>query len=75
MPVKLSEKAMANKRVYDYKYARENLKKKVIPFNVNRPEDIALLKFANAQPENGNQYIKRLIREDMERRGVKVEDV
>lgn len=65
--VKLSEKAMANKREYDKKYARENFQGKYITFNKKVPEEIALFKWVNSQPEQGNTYIKRLIREDMQR--------
>jgi len=73
--VKLSETATENKRAYDKEYARKYLKGKCVVFNLQYPEDIALLEWANAQPENGNQYIKRLIREDKERREGKVENV
>ena len=66
--VKLSDRALRNKRVYDKDYAKKYLKGKSITFNTLYPEDIALLEWVKKQGEGGNQYIKRLIREDMERR-------
>ena len=68
MGIKLSEKSMERKKAYDKQYAKKNFKGKYIVFNLQYPEDMALLEWTNAQPEAGNQYIKRLIREDMERR-------
>ena len=62
----LSEHAMKNKKEYDKKYARTFFKSKCIAFNVKDPNDIALLEWVQKQ-ENGNQYIKQLIREDMEK--------
>lgn len=64
----LSEKAREKKREYDVAYAKKNFKCKNLAFNKLYPEDIALLDWINSQPENGTKYIKRLIREDMERR-------
>ena len=64
---KLSEKAMQNKKAYDIKYAKQNFKCKNIAFNTLYPDDIALLDWVKKQPEGGTKYIKRLIREDIER--------
>ena len=64
---KLSEKALNNKKAYDKQYARENFKGKHIVFNLKDPDDMALLEWTKIQSEGGNQYIKRLIREDMMR--------
>lgn len=55
-----------NKSEYDKQYARENIKRKHIPFNQNNPEDMALLDWINRQP-NATEYIKRLVREDIKR--------
>lgn len=63
---KLSKKALQNKKEYDKNYAKTYFKGKYIAFNVKDPSDIALLEWVQAQP-NGNQYIKQLIREDMQR--------
>ena len=65
MPQKLSPEAYANKIKYNSKYAKNNFKTKLIQFNINYPEDIALLNWVNSRGEGGNAYIKRLIREDM----------
>ena len=61
-------KWLTNKKIYNKKYAKNNFKCKNIAFNKNIPEDIILLDWIKVQAEGGNQYIKRLIREDMERR-------
>ena len=63
----------AQRRRYDYNngYRSKNFRSKCIAFNRQFPEDVALLDWINEQVkygENGNQYIKRLVREDMERR-------
>lgn len=62
---KLSEKAKANKTAYNMDYAKKYFKSKVLSFNTQYPEDIALLDWVKKQ-ENGTQYIKDLIRADME---------
>ena len=54
---------------YDQQYLREHVFTKRVPFNDTNPEDTELLTWVNAQG-NFTQYIKRLIREDMERRKV-----
>ena len=63
--IKLSETALKNKRAYDKEYAKKNFKSKLITFNKLVPDDIQLLDWVNSQTEQGNNYIKRLIREDM----------
>ena len=65
--MKLSETARENKRTYDNAYARNFFRSKLITFNRKNPEEMAMLDWANAQPEGGNKYIKRLILEDMQR--------
>lgn len=53
-------------------YMREYIAEKVIYKRINfakgKPEDQELLDWIAAQPEGISPYIKRLIREDMERR-------
>ena len=65
--MKMSEKAKLKKKEYDTAYAKKNFKCKNIAFNMLNPEDFALLEWVKQQSEGGNKYIKRLIREDMER--------
>ena len=55
-----------NKTEYDKQYAKEHIKRKFIPFNDTVPEDQELLSWL-ATKANVTQYIKGLIREDMER--------
>lgn len=54
-----------NKTQYDIEYARAHIKRKFIPFNDANPEDAELLAWLGQQG-NVTQYVKRLIREDME---------
>lgn len=68
MAIKLSEEAQRKKTAYNIKYARENYKGKNLYFNTRIPDDIALFDWIKVQPEGGTPYIKRLVREDMERR-------
>lgn len=60
----LSEKALANKKAYNNEYAKKFFKSKLISFNTKFAEDMELLNWIQGQ-ENGNQYIKDLIRKDM----------
>ena len=53
-----------DKTQYDIDYARKHIKRKFIPFNDTNPEDAILLEWL-ASKENVTQYIKQLIREDM----------
>jgi hypothetical protein len=54
------------KAQYDMAYARKNIRRKEIPFNLTQPEDEELFRHLESQ-ENITHYIKNLIREDMER--------
>lgn len=51
---------------YDMEYARKNIRRKEIPFNLTQPEDEELFRYLESQ-ENVTQYIKDLIRKDMNR--------
>ena len=51
---------------YDMEYARKNIRRKEIPFNLTQPEDAELFRHLESQ-ENFTQYIKDLIRKDMNR--------
>ena len=64
----LSESALANKKKYNNEYAKNFFKSKLIQFNVQYPDQMEMLDWINAQPEGGNEYIRRLIRADMEAR-------
>ena len=64
---KLSENARQNKHEYDKQYIRQNIQSKHLAFNKLIPEDMELFEWCNSQQESANFYIKRLIREDMER--------
>ena len=67
MALKLSDEALARKKHYNQDYAKKNFKCKNLQFNTVIPEDIALFDWVKSQKEGGTAYIKRLIREDMER--------
>ena len=51
---------------YDMEYARNNIRRKEIPFNMTQPDDVELFQHLESQG-NFTQYIKNLIREDMEK--------
>ena len=54
-----------DKKAYDMGYARAHITRKFIPFNDTVPEDAELLKWLACKP-NVTQYVKELIRADME---------
>ena len=56
---------------YDLEYLKKNIFAKRVPFNRTQPEDMKLLEWVEAQG-NFTQYVKRLIREDMERRNAQM---
>lgn len=55
------------KSAYDQQYRRDHMTTKLIAFNRDKPEDIALLRYVESK---GNRifssYVKELIRRDME---------
>jgi antitoxin component of RelBE/YafQ-DinJ toxin-antitoxin module len=51
---------------YDMEYARKNIRRKEIPFNLTQPEDEELFRYLESQ-RNFTQYIKDLIRKDINR--------
>ena len=55
-----------DKNRYDQEYNKAHIKRKFIPFNDTVPEDMELLKWLDLK-RNVTQYIKQLIREDMQR--------
>ena len=60
-----SEQAKRNKAAYDTRYMKEHRILKTIAFNNAIPEDMKLLDWVEQQP-NQTQYVKDLIRDDME---------
>lgn len=56
-----------DKNRYDQEYAKAHIKRKFIPFNDTNQEDAELLSWL-AQQDNVTQYIKGLIRDDMNRK-------
>ena len=67
MATKLSEEAKKRKIEYNMEYARKNFQGKYITFNKTIPADIELYEWMKNRKEPANAYIKRLIREDMEK--------
>lgn len=64
--MKLSDEAYQRRTEYNNEYRKKYMKGKSILFNTQYPEDMALLDWLKKQPEGGVQFIKRLIRENME---------
>ena len=52
---------------YDQQYNREHVKRLFIPFNDQIPEDVEMREWLE-QVGNKTQYIKQLIRDDMNRK-------
>ena len=52
---------------YNVKYQKENITQKLVKFNKKKPEDMQLLKWAEAQGSFSG-YCKQLIRTDMQER-------
>ena len=68
MIIMKSDQAKMNKRAYDIDYNMKNITQKRINFNKNNDEDVMLLSWVNRQ-KNQSQYMKSLIRNDMEGSG------
>lgn len=55
------------KSAYDQQYRRDHMTTKLIAFNRDKPEDIALLRYVeNKGSRIFSAYVKELIRRDME---------
>ncbi len=52
---------------YLNEYIHTNIVYKSINFNMKKPDDVELLEWVAAQPEKVSPYLKRLVKEDMER--------
>ena len=68
MAQKMSDAARKNKAVYDTNYVRDHQVQRKIVFNDVVSEDMEILNWLDSKP-NKNQYLKDLIREDMNRSG------
>ena len=55
-----------NQNEYIQQYIRDHIKRRLIPFNMDKPEDKALWDWLDGVG-NITEYIKNLIREDMEK--------
>lgn len=55
---------MFDKSTYDKAYSKNNVTRLFIGFNHNKPDDVALLDWIRKK-DNYSQYIKDLIRQDM----------
>lgn len=58
-----------DKNKYDQEYNKAHIRRKFIPFNDTKAEDAELLEWL-AQQGNVTQYIKGLIRDDMENKQI-----
>ena len=56
-----------DKTRYDVEYSKNNVMRLFLNFNRNNAEDVALLNFARSHG-NVTAYIKRLIKEDMDKK-------
>ena len=55
---------------YIQQYIHDNVKHIKVSLNKNKPEDMQIIAWIAQQSERASGYIKRLIREDMEKRSV-----
>lgn len=55
------------KSAYDQQYMKTNVVRIMVTFNRRKPEDMVLYGWMTSREESMVSYIKRLIREDMER--------
>ena len=73
MPMPLNPKAKARTKEEKYGYDQDYLKQNVVQigvtFNRRKKDDMELLEWLNGRAESRVSYIKRLIREDMEKGG------
>lgn len=49
-------------------YVKVNVRYKKMNFNVNQADDMALYEWIEKQPEGTSNYLKRLVRDDMNKR-------
>lgn len=63
MSRKMSDEARQRKAGYDRRYHDEHIRKRVIDFNMNTPEDVEALEHLDSQPNKAG-YMKGLILND-----------
>lgn len=63
----LTPQTKEKKYGYDQSYLRQNIVQVGITFNRRKPDDMKLIEWINSRKESKVSYVKRLIREDMER--------
>ena len=56
-----------NQKKYQKKYNNDHISWRKVSFNDKNQDDIVLMKWVDCQEESTSSYIKRLIREDMEK--------
>lgn len=54
---------------YQKKYNRDHVAWRKASFNDKNPDDMILMQWIDSQEEKTSAYLKRLVREDMKRRG------
>lgn len=57
-----------DQREYVKAYTRQHIQYRKASFNTQFPEDLQLLTWIDSQPESTSQYIRRLVKEDMQAR-------
>ena len=53
---------------YIKQYNRENIRYRRAQFNMQKPEDVQIMKWIDEQPEGTSAYIRKLIMQDMAER-------
>lgn len=61
------EKKPFDKKAYDKQFLREHYKWINLGFNTEKPDDMELYNFVKTNPEKQAPFLKRLIREAMEK--------
>lgn len=67
---RMEKKRERTQRQIDYMkdYNNRHVKWRKVSFNDKNPDDMILMAWIDSQEESTSAYIKRLVREDMERR-------
>ena len=53
-----------NKKEYDLQYMKDHIRRRLLPFNMDKPEDKAMWEWLD-KADNITEYIKQLIKDDM----------
>ena len=62
-----AKESRKRKYQYDQRYLKKNVVTMGVTFNRQKPDDMVLLDWVRNRDETNVSYIKRLIRQDMER--------